>query len=471
MGSPFGATVISIDIHFEISTTIGSLYVRLGDENSQPGQAYHLVEGLDAGGAYVSQTHTDITDFNGQPADQTWILWIAEYYANGEGFFELCWMKVYYDDGSTGYSGGFGREECPYLISTAADMNAIGQHREDWFKHFELTEDIDLAGYGPTEFNIIGESSYPFSGVFDGNGHEISNFSYTSGSGDNVGLFGYVSGTEAGITNLKLISPDVTAANGDHVGCLVGYLDGTVSNCHIESGTVVGSRFVGLLAGKVLGILSRSSAKGVANGWQCTGVLAGFSDGGDIIQCCSTGRAFGDDNVAGLLGYNSYGTMTDSYSLAIAEGDELIGGLVGWHAGGIYTCYSAGKVAGNNNVGGMVGYMFVGEVVDSFWDRDKCEQPPGIGQDKSTAEMMQQATFTNWDFNDTWSICESTNYPKLQWQIPAADLLCPDGVNFIDYACFADVWQTGDPNADFDSSGLVDGKDFLILSHDWLGGF
>ena len=66
-GSPFGATVIGIDIHFEISTTIGSLYVRLSDENSQPGQAYHLVEGLEAGGAYVSQTHTNITDFNGQP--------------------------------------------------------------------------------------------------------------------------------------------------------------------------------------------------------------------------------------------------------------------------------------------------------------------------------------------------------------------------------------------------------------------
>ncbi len=197
----------------------------------------------------------------------------------------------------------------------------------------------------------------------------------------------------------------------------------------------------------------------------------GFSDGGDIIQCYSTGSALGDDNVAGLLGYNWYGTITNSYSLASAEGDELIGGLVGWHAGGIYTCYSAGKITGNDNVGGMVGYMFVGDIIDSFWDRDTSEQPAGIGHDKSTAEMMEQATFANWDFTDTWSICEKRNYPKLQWQIPIADLVCPDSVNFVDYAYFADVWNTADGNADFDQSGLVDANDLFIFSYNWLIGF
>lgn len=467
-GSPFGASVISIDIHFEITTTTGSLYVRLGDNDSLPGQAHHLVEGLDAGGAYVSQTHTDITALNGKPADQTWILWVAEYDATGEGFFESCWMKVYYDDGTTGYSGGFGTTECPYLISSVEDMNDLVQNSQDWFKNFKLTEDLDLTGYNLPELKTIGESSHPFTGIFDGNNHELSNFSFTTTNTDDVGLFGYVSGTQAMIKNLKLIDPNVNVAGGDQIGCLVGYMEGVVSTCHIISGTVVGSRFVGLLAGKFLGEINDSSVKGTAEGWQCTGALAGFSDGGDIVRCYSTGSALGEDNVAGLLGYNWYGTITDSYSLASAEGQDQIGGLVGWHAGGIYTCYSAGSVAGSNNVGGLIGHEQLGDVIDSFWDRDTSHQTAGAGQNRSTAKMTEQATFTNWNFTDTWSICENTNYPRLQWQIPITDIACPDGVNFVDYAYFAGFWNTANATADFDLSGQVDAKDLQVFLRDWL---
>ena len=30
-----------------------------------------------------------------------------------------------------------------------------------------------------------------------------------------------------------------------------------------------------------------------------------------------------------------------------------------------------------------------------------------------------------------------TGYPKLSWQRPAADMICPDGVTFVDYSYFA----------------------------------
>jgi hypothetical protein len=92
--------------------------------------------------------------------------------------------------------------------------------------------------------------------------------------------------------------------------------------------------------------------------------------------------------------------------------------------------------------------------------------------------MQIESTFTDagWDFvgetangtEDIWAICQGTNYPRLAWQIPAADFLCPDGVNFIDYAYFTDVWNTSDPNADLDLSGLVDPNDLKIFCDHWL---
>ena len=72
--------------------------------------------------------------------------------------------------------GGNGTAEKPYRISTAADMNNIGNHIEDFNKCFVLVNDIHLADYTGTEFNIIGNDVNAFTGVFDGNGHTISNF-------------------------------------------------------------------------------------------------------------------------------------------------------------------------------------------------------------------------------------------------------------------------------------------------------
>ena len=46
------------------------------------------------------------------------------------------------------YGGGSGTETDPYLIYTAAHMNEIGTHSEDWNDRFVLTADIDLAVKG-----------------------------------------------------------------------------------------------------------------------------------------------------------------------------------------------------------------------------------------------------------------------------------------------------------------------------------
>ncbi len=58
-------------------------------------------------------------------------------------------------------------------------------------------------------------------------------------------------------------------------------------------------------------------------------------------------------------------------------------------------------------------------VTDSFWDTDTSGQAASAsGTSKTTTQMRQEATFTNWDFTDEtgeWEIVEGVSYPTLQW--------------------------------------------------------
>ena len=75
-------------------------------------------------------------------------------------------------------------------------------------------------------------------------------------------------------------------------------------------------------------------------------------------------------------------------------------------------------------------------------------------------------------------MCEGMNYPILLWQIPAADYRCPDGVDYIDFAFFAQRWRRRDcgpgngncQGADIDHSGTVDFIDLEIFAARWMEG-
>jgi hypothetical protein len=66
----------------------------------------------------------------------------------------------------------------------------------------------------------------------------------------------------------------------------------------------------------------------------------------------------------------------------------------------------------------------------------------------------------------------------LRWQIPAADWVCPEGVDFADFGYFAERWQTTGcassnnfcGGTDFDFSGTVDIDDLAMLCDYWLQG-
>ena len=106
------------------------------------------------------------------------------------------------------YGGGAGTQNSPYLISTPEQMNEIGLSPGDWSRHFRLTADIDMSELGGSAYNIIGSATAGFSGVFDGNGHEISNLSLTTTHQLYTGLFGIVGGE---VRNLGLAGPAIVA--------------------------------------------------------------------------------------------------------------------------------------------------------------------------------------------------------------------------------------------------------------------
>ena len=159
---------------------------------------------------------------------------------------------------------GAGTAGDPYRITSGAEMNQIGLNTGHWNSHFKLMNDISLSAYTGTQYNIIGNTSTKFTGVFDGDGHTISNFTYTSPdvTGVDIGLFGYVQNAE--IKHLGLINPnlhtDATEPEAG-VGMLVGYVkSGTISDSYAAGGSITGEYYTAGLVGVNAGTITNSYA-------------------------------------------------------------------------------------------------------------------------------------------------------------------------------------------------------------------
>jgi hypothetical protein len=329
------------------------------------------------------------------------------------------------------YGGGTGDSNDPYLIYTAEQMNEIGLsvNWDDLDKHFRLMADIDLSVYTGKSFNIIGISyNNSFTGIFDGNGHTISNFTYTSAGTSYIGLFGYVRGV---INDLGLIDAEVDAGTGDYVGSLVGRLrNGTITNCYVQGGSVSGDRRVGGLVGyNYRSTISNCHAIGSVAGDEEVGGLVGRNYYATITNCYSTASVTGDRYIGGLAGRNYYATITNSYSTGTVTGTTEAGGLVGtnYYDSKIINSYSTGSVSGDSLVGGLVGDN-IGYVLLSYWDIETSgvSESDG-GEGKSTAEMKSMSTYDGWGYGAAWTIDEGVDYPRLLWEnapgVPIEDSL------------------------------------------------
>jgi hypothetical protein len=338
------------------------------------------------------------------------------------------------------YRGGTGEPNDPYRIATAADLIALGETPEDYDKHFILTADIDLdpnlpgrkvfdkAVIAPDTDPVKGGFEGPaFTGVFDGDRHTILHLTIAGGSC--LGLFGKLGSSDAPaceVRNLGLVDVFVMGS-GTHIGGLVGYNWGSVTQCY-SNGLVRGSSLVGGLVG-FNGIIRGSSIRasystGSVSGHASVGGLVGYNYASSRISASySSGTVTGDECVGGLVGFNDHGNTSVSYSSGRVSGNKYVGGLVGCNGGSITTSYSIGQVSGEDQVGGLVGDNHHGVATQCFYDIETSGWTTSAGgTGLTTVEMQTAQTFLDagWDFVATWlwSIPGNQDYPRLSWEAP-----------------------------------------------------
>ncbi len=425
------------------------------------------------------------------------------------------------------YSGGDGTPATPYRIFDANDMNNIGLHDEDWGSHFVMVNDVNLSEFTGTQFNIIGYfnnsvDNEPFTGVFDGNGHSISNFTYESTGTSYIGLFGYVDDANAEIKDLTLIDPNVDAGTGDYVGSLVGNIEeGTISGCGSKGASVAGDARVGGLVG-VIGfanyapwhggsiIVINCYANANTSGNNVVGGLAGGSYGGTIIGSYSTGTVSGDHaEVGGLVGANYDADIFNSYSTASITGDYSVGGLVGktfkkYRGAEISNCYAIGSVSGYHLTGGLVGYNWPDVTVSNCYSTSSVtgdEKVGGlVGYNFGTisncyavgdingitdvgglvGENDGTVTACFWDtqrfglLNGVGDGSSSGVTGKTTSEMQTESTFTSAGWDFVE------IWNIGEnqtypflrvyPAGDSNHDGRVDGRDLAIIADRWLYG-
>ena len=252
-----------------------------------------------------------------------------------------------------------------------------------------LANDIDMEGAAWT-------GSCAFSGVLDGQGFKIHNFTMT-GTGENVGFFTTNSGTIKNITFEDFVF-SVEQASAYSAGTVAGTNSGSIESCNVldcsltytltrsaESGTV--QSFVGGMVGTNNGTLASCSFQGklygkvesrntYTLGWGSSrltmshlsvgGLVGKNSKGNSVVSSCQShvvisfsliatnagGTAASRLDAGGAVSLNE-GTITESKSTISAEvtgsgttKKALIGGLCATNAetGSISSCVATGSV-------------------------------------------------------------------------------------------------------------------------------
>lgn len=282
---------------------------------------------------------------------------------------------------------------------------------------------------------VVGEYGYIGGVAGQSLGSEISNVYNTaqvSGQSNVGGVLGF---SRDDTVRKSHNTGEVTGR--DNVGGIAGAQTRGVISSSYNSGAVTATRLNnagGLVGINNKGIIDTSYNKGEVAGIR-SGGIAGTNEGGVIRQSFNISAVSGGRNVGGVSGINR-GLIEDSYNHGTVHsagyGVMHVGGVVGkndgWQereerkGGKVHRTYSTGEITGRQqgSLGGVIGLnQDGGEVTHSFFDlaASGVTQSDG-GESKSTAEMQQVSTYTEWDFEKVWVI-EESSYPQLLNSAPA----------------------------------------------------
>lgn len=300
-----------------------------------------------------------------------------------------------------------------------------------------------------------------------GPGANVTNINFTNAQIEGLSKLGVLAGSvdsTASISQVRVGGSVTSTESGISqqaiTGGLVGENRGTLTDVSSSVQVEGSADAIGGLIGLNFGSVSGASATGSAKGRGQVGGLIGLSQSGRIIQSFSsadvtaTGANFNNPSNAsgiagGLIGASFFGErVSEALASGTVEGD-LAGGLVGvMFQGPIYQdVYGTSTLKGNpSSAGGLVGAIdngtlrrayFIGTDntnsglnglvasatsetwTDVFYDSEALSldiSDSGIGQPKTTEEMIKPATFGNWDLNAIWGLGGNAalSYPFLR---------------------------------------------------------
>ena len=201
-----------------------------------------------------------------------------------------------------------------YHITTAAQLVGMMEDSKypncNKYQRVVLDADIDLSG---KEIPGFGDGSGFFDGIFDGQGHTISNF--TIDATDRTyyaGLFNQVSQYSGENTVIKnLTVANATISGSGQVGAIVGGMNGNtvVDNCKVIDCTLIGVKKVGAVVGYTAG------GGTVTNNYaeKCS-VFYSEKEGSEIL---------GYENTGSTVSNNTFKDVTVKNITAISTADGL----------------------------------------------------------------------------------------------------------------------------------------------------
>ncbi len=302
---------------------------------------------------------------------------------------------------------GEGTEQSPYLIGSADELKLMAENVNSGSganAYYKLTADIDLGGseWTPIGFNnaeALDPYSTTFSGVFDGDGHTVSNLTITKDGTAYIGFFGFVNGGT--VKNFNIDNAVITLDSGSsqklYTGVLVGRLvttennlEASITNCNVTNSSITakskGTIYAGGIAASVItGAYDNSNVFIAFTHSECN--IDIYSSANNYFDNALTGKREPHMVIAGgITGYLSSQSGTNiSITNSSAKGDistdassssyaqAMTGGLFGdvravdgTKYGGemnISSCYSEGTVSCQSYfypyvIGGFAGQIY-----------------------------------------------------------------------------------------------------------------
>ena len=293
---------------------------------------------------------------------------------------------------------GSGTKGDPYIISTAADFEAMAKNCNAKHKgtgeYFKMTNDIDFGGSAdnPVQLPAIGkdgnakitEIAYGFDGTFDGYNHTISGIYHTESSnnaaGKYNGLFGCID--KNGVVKNIIFSENNHITSYNYVGSIASLNMGTIQDC-TNNADITATNFA---AGGICGFMVNGcgTIKDCHNHGNikamtyASGICCGSQSGKSIttynylIDNCtnsgnlSTTNGLGSAGIAGsysgaIKNCTNSGNADDTKGTAKTK--QYTAGIVSCasNAVDIEGCTNSGSIKGVKNVGGIVGNVMKGD--------------------------------------------------------------------------------------------------------------